>query len=628
MKRLLSAIIVAIVMTGGQMTGLMGSAVAQDRVALVVGIDNYAKLNHLQKATNDARAVADSLRRLGFRVELALDVDRRGFDRAISNFINTITPGAIAYFHYSGHGVSIDNDTFLIPTDMELPRSEDREFVKREAIRLSELIESLKNAKARSRVLVIDACRENPFAARGVRSIGASGGIALLPAPEGTLIMYSAAEGQTALDGLGTSDREPTSVYTRTLLKHLAGPGETMVEMAREVRREVEALAKTVGHDQRPSYYDELSDDLRLVPGGAAAVANAAPTPPIPPAPPSPPGPANQRRPPLPAPVAPQGAGNGERVADLPLPVRPPAPANAALPDALPPGVTFGELLHGTNLPGSNYQVLDLPQADPSACQAACRADNRCAAWSYVKPSTAGQSARCGLKPVIPSRLASNCCLSAIERAPEGPMREAPPVPPALVGALRGIVFAGGNFRTFGNGDVDPQQCQAACRAETRCLVWTYVRPGIGSQGAACYLKKEIPPQVGSACCISGVEREAAADPGSAGAAAAVVPPPPVAEARIPSGPLLGINLQGSSYRSFPLAAANPMLCAGACKAEGHGLAWTYVRPGEQGPKPALLAQGQDPPALGQFLLHLRHRTGRGAIKGRPLAWRVCVAVA
>ena len=253
-------------------------AAAQDRMALVVGIDNYAKLNVLQKAGNDARAVSSALAKLAFRVDLALDVGRRGFNKALSDFLNKVRPGAIVYFHFSGHGVSIDNDTYLLPADMELPNPNDREFVKREAIRLSELIDSFKAAQASARVLVIDACRDNPFAARGVRSIGSTRGLALLPAPRGTLIMYSAADGQAALDTLGPNDREPTSVYTRSLLRQLAVPGLSMVDMAHNVRREVEALARTIGHDQRPAYYDELSDDLRLTAGASGPAVTAPPT--------------------------------------------------------------------------------------------------------------------------------------------------------------------------------------------------------------------------------------------------------------------------------------------------------------------------------------------------------------
>ena len=364
MRQLACRIIATLLM----LVGLVSVSFGQDRIALVVGIDNYAKLNPLQKATNDARAVSTTLRNLGFGVDLALDVDRRSFNKAISDFLNKIKPGAIAYFHYSGHGVSIDNDTYLIPADMELPTSNDREFVKREAIRLSELIDSLKNAKARSRVLVIDACRENPFVARGVRSIGASGGIALLPAPEGTLIMYSAADGQTALDSLGANDRAATSVYTRTLLKHLTTPGESMVEIAREVRREVADLAKTVGHEQRPSYYDELSDDLRLSPGATA-----------------------------PAPIPVPGPTVAVVVPSRPLAQTPP--------------------LVGIDLPGSDYRNFDLAAADAAQCQNACKAESQCIAWTYVRPGVQGPKARCWLKNKAPQRAANNCCTSGIERA-------------------------------------------------------------------------------------------------------------------------------------------------------------------------------------------------------------------
>lgn len=248
---------------------------AQDRFALVVGIDRYAKLAPLEKAGNDAQAIGGVLTRLGFQVEQALDVDRRALNRAISDLVSRITPGSIVYFHYSGHGVSIDNDTYLLPADMDVPGPRDREFVKREAIRLSELIDSLKNAKARARVMVIDACRDNPFTQSGVRSIGTGRGITLLPAPEGTLILYSAADGQKALDKLGPSDTERTSVYTRTLLKQMTIPGQSMVTAAREVRREVEQLARSVGHEQRPAYYDELSEDLKL--SGPTATIDPAP---------------------------------------------------------------------------------------------------------------------------------------------------------------------------------------------------------------------------------------------------------------------------------------------------------------------------------------------------------------
>jgi len=556
------------------------AARAQDRIALVVGIDNYAKLNHLEKATNDARAVADTLQHLNFKVDLALDVDRKSFDRAISRFLNRITPGAIAYFHYSGHGVSIDNDTYLIPADLDVPTSEDREFVKRESIRLSDLIASIKDAKARSRVLVIDACRENPFASKGVRGIGQSGGIALIPAPEGTLVMYSAADGQTALDGLGANDRELTSVYTRTLLKHLATSNDTMVEIAREVRREVEDLAKSVGHDQRPAYYDELSDDLRLgLSVAAPAIASASPAPPTETAPtaPGPAKPVATANPPVPAApppaiAAPMPPG---QVAALPPPARPITPSNTATSDSgLPPGVKLGDMIPGVALPGSIYSVVVLSQADPASCQMVCRADSKCASWTYARPT------RCALKAVIPSQISNTCCTSGVERVPQGELREPPPVPATLANALPGIDMPGNvDYHTFGGPNATPEGCEAACKADGQCLAWTYVRPGIlANNNQLCVLKWRLAPQISSTCCVSGIERQ--------------IP----SEMPSNSGPLAGVNLPGSDYRNFELAGEDPTLCENACKAESQCLAWTYMRPGLPGPKARCWLKNNIPP--------------------------------
>ncbi len=438
-------------------------------MALVVGIDKYARLSALEKAGNDARAVSAALRGMGFRVDLAVDVNRRSFNKALSDFLNKVKPGAIVYFHYSGHGISIDNDTYLIPSDMELPAPNDREFVKREAVRLSELIDSFKTAQASARIIVIDACRDNPFAARGVRSIGGTRGIALLPAPKGTLIMYSAADGQAALDRLGPNDRQPTSVYTRSLLKQLTIPGISMVEMARNVRREVEEAARSIGHDQRPAYYDELSDDLRLIPAAAR-------------------------------PDTPQAAR------------RPQAsdPAVAGVPPVAPLPPPAAGILTGVDLRGSDYHRLAMTQADPLLCQAACRADSRCAAWTFVRPGVQGPEARCFLKAVVPGRVPDACCTSGVEKSdPE--FHTPPTVSASVVGALRGIDLYGEDFR--GLDTVDPGACQSACRADTRCAAWTYVRPGVHGPQARCYLKHRVPARIASPCCVSGVERDGAGAP-------------------------------------------------------------------------------------------------------------------
>ena len=433
---------------------------AQDRLALVVGIDKYEKLPQLKKAGNDAVAVGAALRKLGFSVDVARDTDRRTFNRTLSDFLNKIKPGAIVYFHFSGHGVSIDNDSYLIPADMDLPRAGDREYVKREAIRLSELIDSFKTAQAQARIIVVDACRENPFAAKGVRNVGTRGGLALIPAPKGTLIMYSAADGQLALDQLGPDDKEPTSVYTRTLLKHLAQPDTDLVAAARAIRAEVERIAASVGHEQRPAYYDELSDELVL----AAAAAIKA------------------------------------KRAGLPDSV----PSSPAKPSALPAPSAEDRLLRGIDLAGLDYLTMQLPVDDPALCQAACRSDERCAAWTHVAPGIQGPRAWCWLKHAVPARTSNKCCVSGVER--NQALSPWPPQKPYRL-LMAGITLYGQDYHNFVPAQADATLCQNACREDNKCLAWTFDRPVPTEKGGRCWLKNRIPVQVAAPCCISGVER-------------------------------------------------------------------------------------------------------------------------
>lgn len=427
---------------------------AQERLALVVGIDKYEKLERLNKAGNDAVAVGDALGKLGFSVDLLRDADRRTFNRTLSAFLNKIKPGAIVYFHFSGHGISLDGDSYLIPADMELPRAGDREFVKREAIRLSELIESFRNAQAQARVLVIDACRENPFAAKGVRSIGTRGGLALMPAPKGTLIMYSASDGQLALDALGPNDKEPTSVYTRTLLKHLAQADTDLVAAARAIRVEVERIAASIGHEQRPAYYDELSDELILA---AAAVVNA------------------------------------KRKQQQQL---------AAAPTTAPPADK--RLMQKTNLQGEDFLSMRLPLNDPALCQAACRSDDRCASWTLVGPSARNpQAQQCWLKHKVPRESACDDCTSGIERTT--PARRWPDE--AVGRILPGINLYGQDYRNFEPAQADAKLCQATCREEKQCLAWTFDPPSGNQKNGRCTLKNRVPTQIVSPAFTSGVER-------------------------------------------------------------------------------------------------------------------------
>ncbi|HUE09706.1 MAG TPA: PAN domain-containing protein [Steroidobacteraceae bacterium] len=253
-----------------------------------------------------------------------------------------------------------------------------------------------------------------------------------------------------------------------------------------------------------------------------------------------------------------------------------PAPASAAPAASLPPGVKLGEMMQGVTLPGSVYRSVDQPQADPAACQAACRADTYCAAWTLSEARGPTQPARCTLKPLIPEQVANTCCTSGIERAPEPAMREPPLVPAAVVGAQSGIDYFGGDYRGFGGAQVTPESCEATCKAETNCVAWTYVRAGILGTAPHCALKSKIPPPIKSACCISGIEPQAVAHSGA---------------------PMVNTDLRGSSYRNFELPADSWSLCQSACKTEPQCLAWTSVHPGLQGPNARCWLKNKIPPA-------------------------------
>jgi hypothetical protein len=263
----------------------------------------------------------------------------------------------------------------------------------------------------------------------------------------------------------------------------------------------------------------------------------------------------------------------------------PPAPPSATAAstgaDGLPAGVKLGEVMSGVAFRGSLYRVTDIA-ADPANCQSACRADMHCIAWTYTQPNSSGGAAHCSLKAVIPQQFKDICCTSAVERVPAPDMRVPPPVPADVTGAQPGIELEGGTYRYFVGAEATPEACQAACRAEGQCLAWDYVRPGIYSLDARCFLKNAASTQISSPCCIAGFERQTAA-----------ATPAPAAT----SGPMANTDLRGSSYRNFELATDSVTLCQSACKTDTECLAWTYVHPGLQGTNAHCWLKNIIPPA-------------------------------
>lgn len=269
-----------------------GPSRAQDRLAFVVGNDAYQNIESLRKAVNDARAIAATLRKLGFNVTIGENLQRRDFVRGLANFEGRLKPGDVAFVFYAGHGVEIDGANYLLPVDIPKVAAGQQSVLKDEAISTDGLIQRLKARGTRSQVLVLDACRENPFRDASGRSLGGARGLGPAQASNGVFILYSAGIGEVALDRLSDNDGNPNSVFTRTLVPLMENPSLSLVRLAKETRARVKGLAETVGHRQSPAYYDEIDGDLFLArlggvtpPPGPALPASAPPSVPAAPAP-------------------------------------------------------------------------------------------------------------------------------------------------------------------------------------------------------------------------------------------------------------------------------------------------------------------------------------------------------
>jgi len=247
----------------------LGCAHADKRVALVIGNSHYQKAPVLPNPERDAAAMGDLFRRVGFdRVDVKTDLDQAGLRRALREFSEIATDADIAVVYYAGHGIEMDGSNYLIPTDAILKRDID---VVDETVSLERVGEILEPAR-RLRLILLDACRDNPFAS-GIRrtsarrSIGQGLGKVEIAAGD-TLIAFAAKPGWTAEDGEGAN-----SPYTTALLHSLATPGlEIRMAMGR-VRDEV--LAATARR-QEPTIFGSLGGaEIMLVPGKAGAAAAA-----------------------------------------------------------------------------------------------------------------------------------------------------------------------------------------------------------------------------------------------------------------------------------------------------------------------------------------------------------------
>ncbi len=233
---------------------------AGNRVALVLGNNTYPNLppdKQLSKAVNDSRTMGNVLEQIGFKVTRGENLDRTGMSLKIYDFLQHVKEGDMAVVFYAGHGLSFDGGNYLLPTDIRIPEPDQEGLTRTMSIAETEIIGELQKRKVDVAIIVLDACRENPFRRPGVtRALGVDQGLTTGSHIQGVFSIYSAGMGQSALDSLGPDDGSPNSVFTRVMSSELYRDAP-LTNIMPYVKQEVTRLADTVHHAQNPAYYDE-----------------------------------------------------------------------------------------------------------------------------------------------------------------------------------------------------------------------------------------------------------------------------------------------------------------------------------------------------------------------------------
>jgi Caspase domain/Putative peptidoglycan binding domain len=273
-----TAALAAIALAFGASVSLAAVSPSEKRVALVIGNGAYQNAIHLDNAAFDARAVADAFRKLGFQVVDGYDLDIGQMRAKVSEFSSALSDSKSAVIYYAGHGISVDEENYLVPTDIVLKSPTDLDL---NAISVSLLLKQMKRDE-RVNIVILDACRDNPFAAElakhKTRALVAERGLTRIDGDlaRGTLIAFASDPKSTALDG-PTGQHSP---FTQAFLAHLFDSGVTIDTVMSRVRNDV--WEKT-GHNQLPwvntSLIGEYELNPQLAPGPNAESAKASATP-------------------------------------------------------------------------------------------------------------------------------------------------------------------------------------------------------------------------------------------------------------------------------------------------------------------------------------------------------------
>ena len=232
----------------------------QPRTALVIGNANYDNAaNSLANPINDATDIARALQSLGFEVSLYQDIDHREMEDALYDFRTKLDQGGVGVFYYAGHGVQVEGENYLIPLDARLDHQRD---VRYETMPLGTVLNAMENSESNINIVIVDACRDNPFTRQwrsGSRTSSIDRGLAEVQLfSTGTVISFATGPNKVAYDGVGQN-----SPYTASLLNHIVSEDKDIVDVFRSVRADV--MRDTNGQ-QLPWYQESLTGTFSFNP--------------------------------------------------------------------------------------------------------------------------------------------------------------------------------------------------------------------------------------------------------------------------------------------------------------------------------------------------------------------------
>ena len=254
---------------------LSAPAFADKRIALVIGNSAYQNVARLDNPKNDAKLMAETLRGLGFTLignGAQVDLDKAAFDNVLQKFGNQLVGADVALFYYAGHGIQVRGSNYLVPVNANPAREADVLF---QMVDTALVLAAMEGSGTKLNMVLLDACRNNPFGGRGLRAT--EGGLAQMRAPEGTLISYATQPGNVALDGAGGN-----SPYTKALSQTIRKAGLDIFQTFNEIGL---AVMQATGNEQQPwvsaspikgTFHFVVSGEVTVTPATASKTSEAA----------------------------------------------------------------------------------------------------------------------------------------------------------------------------------------------------------------------------------------------------------------------------------------------------------------------------------------------------------------